>query len=79
MKVKLVKGMIAEKSKNGFKRPSFMDVLAKMVFVISERSACLFYNVGAIIFNKDQILSFGYNGPSKEDVHCFEKFIKELK
>lgn len=67
-----MKGMIIEKTKNGFKRPSFMDILAKMIFVVSGRSACLFYSMGAVIFKGDQTLSFGYNGPSKGDLHCFD-------
>lgn len=49
-----------------------MDVLAEQISAISKRSACLFHNVGAVIFKGDQVLSFGYNGPSKGDVHCYE-------
>lgn len=64
--------MISEKTDSSFKRPSFKDVLAQQALIVSKRSACLFFNVGAVIFKDDQVLSFGYNGPSKGDVHCFE-------
>jgi len=64
--------MIPGKTDSIFRRPSFMDVLAEQASVIAKRSACLFHNVGAVIFKGDQILSFGYNGPSKGDVHCYE-------
>jgi dCMP deaminase len=81
---KVLKRMIPEKLDISFKRPTFKDILAEQILIISKRSACLFYNCGAVIFKKDQILSFGYNGPSKGDVHCYEvgcsRFIKgELK
>lgn len=64
--------MIPEKIIPSYKRPSFKDVLAEQIITVSKRSACLFYNVGAVIFKNDQVLSFGYNGPSKGDVHCYE-------
>ncbi len=64
--------MIQEKLDVSYKRPSFKDILADQIFILSKRSACLFYNVGAVIFKNDQVLSFGYNGPSKGDVHCYE-------
>jgi len=67
-----LKKMILEKISSSYKRSSFKDMLAEQVIAISKRSACLFYNVGAIIFKGDQILSFGYNGPSKGDVHCYD-------
>ena len=68
----ILREMIPEKLDTSFKRPTFKDVLAEQILAISKRSACLFLNVGAVIFKKDQILSFGYNGPSKGDVHCYE-------
>jgi dCMP deaminase len=64
--------MIPEKLQVSYKRPSFKDMLAEQIFVVSKRSTCLFNNVAAIIFRGDQILSIGYNGPSKGDVHCYE-------
>lgn len=70
--MKATKGIILKKTKKEFERPTFMDTVAKMIIVASERSACLFYEVGAAIFKNDQVLSFGYNGPSRGDVHCFK-------
>jgi dCMP deaminase len=67
-----LKRMIPEKLNVSYKRPTFKDILAEQVFTIAKRSACLFYNVGVIIFRNDQILSVGYNGPVKGDVHCYE-------
>jgi dCMP deaminase len=67
-----LKKMIPEKISLSYKRPSFLDILAEQIITISKRSACLFYNVGAIIFKNDQVLSSGYNGPSRGDVHCYE-------
>ena len=68
----VLREMIPEKLDVSFKRPTFKDILAEQIFAISKRSACLFYNAGAVIFRNDQILSFGYNGPSRGDVHCYE-------
>lgn len=68
----ILKEMISEKIDASYQRPTFKDILAEQLFVISKRSTCLFYNIGAIIFQGNQVLSFGYNGPSKGDVHCYE-------
>ncbi len=67
-----LKRMIPEKLNASYKRPSFKDILAEQVLVMVKRSACLFYNAGTVIFKNDQILSFGYNGPAKGDVHCYD-------
>lgn len=64
--------MIPEKVNSSYKRPPFKDLLADQIITISKRSACLFYDVGAVIFRGHQALSFGYNGPASGDVHCFE-------
>jgi len=69
---RILKEMISEKLYASYKRPSFKDMLAEQLCVISKRSTCLFYSIGAIIFRGDQILSTGYNGPAKGDVHCYE-------
>lgn len=68
----VLKKMIPEKIDASYERPTFKDILAEQILIISKRSACLFYNVGAIIFRNDQVLSFGYNGPSRGDVHCYD-------
>ncbi len=67
-----LKRMIPEKVSPSYKRPPFKDLLANQIITISKRSACLFYDVGAVIFRGHQALSFGYNGPASGDVHCFE-------
>lgn len=69
---KVLSEMIPEKIDISYQRPTFKDILAKQILTLSKRSTCLFYSVGVIIFKGDQILSFGYNGPSKGDVHCHE-------
>ena len=51
-------------------RPSFKDTFAKLVIGVSERSVCLFYDVGAAIFKDQHILCTGYNGPASGDIHC---------
>lgn len=69
---KVLEEIIPEKIDTSYERPSFKDILAEQIITISKRSACLFYNVGAVIFKGDQVLSFGYNGPARGDVHCYE-------
>lgn len=66
----LLRKMLQYKLKEYYERPSFLDTVAKMLLCVSERTTCLFYDVGAVIFKGDQVLSFGYNGPSKGDDHC---------
>jgi len=68
----ILKEMISEKIDISYQRPSFKDILAEQLFIISKRSTCLFYDIGAIIFRDNQVLSLGYNGPSQGDVHCYE-------
>lgn len=51
-------------------RPGFKDTFAKLVIGTSERSVCLFYDVGAVIFQGQHVLCSGYNGPASGDVHC---------
>lgn len=66
----ITKKMVQSRLKKDYIRPSFMDVIAMQALVMSMRPACLFYSVGAVIFRNNQVLSFGYNGPSQGDVHC---------
>jgi len=68
----VLKEMVSEKIETSYKRPTFKDIIAEQALVVSKRSACLFYDAGAVIFKNDQVLSFGYNGPSKGDEHCYE-------
>lgn len=42
----------------------------KIINVISERSKCVRYKVGAVIIRDNTILSTGYNGPPRGLAHC---------
>lgn len=46
----------------------------RMCEMIGRRSKCIFYKVGAVIVDpkKDEVVSMGYNGPVRGDVHCVE-------
>jgi len=67
---KVLKKMFQSKLDRSFVRATHMDVIAQQAIVISKRSTCLFYEVGAIIFSESNhiLLSSGYNGASKGDV-----------
>lgn len=62
--------MFKEKLAQEYERPSHLDTFAKMACVVSERSTCLWYEVGAVIFDGDANidLSTGYNGAARGDV-----------
>jgi dCMP deaminase len=60
--------MFPDKLRSDYSRPSMLDVIAKQAIVISERSTCLWYEVGAVIFYNDIVLSSGYNGAARGDV-----------
>lgn len=62
--------MIQEKLGQYYERPSFKETFAENIMTIAKRSLCLFYNVGAIIFRNNHMLSSGYNGPAAGDCHC---------
>ncbi len=69
----VVEKMFQYKLDRSYQRPTQLDIEAQKAVVISKRSACLFYEVGATLFYfRDGIyhLSDGYNGPSRGDVHC---------
>lgn len=63
--------MFKEKLEMGYGRPSHLDTFAKTACVVSERSTCLWYEVGAVIFDGDTNidLATGYNGPARGDVN----------
>ncbi len=67
---KITGRMFREKLARGYKRPTHLDTFAKEACVISERSTCLWYEVGAVIFDGDAniVLSTGYNGAARGDV-----------
>ena len=45
----------------------------KIIEVISERSKCIHYKVGAVIIRDKTILSTGYNGPPRGLTHCCDE------
>jgi dCMP deaminase len=61
--------MFKDKLHVGYQRPTIMDIMAQIAIVTSKRSTCMFYEVAAIIFYKDIILSIGYNGAARGDVN----------
>jgi dCMP deaminase len=60
--------MFQEKLRLDYIRPSHLDTIAKQAIVVGERSTCLWYQVGALIFAGDLVLSSGYNGAARGDV-----------
>lgn len=65
----VLKRMFPDKLKMSYARPTMLDVIAQQAIVVSKRSTCLWYEVGAIIFHGDIILSLGYNGAARGDVN----------
>ena len=45
----------------------------KIIDVISQRSKCIKYKVGAVIIRDKTILSTGYNGPPRGLAHCCDE------
>lgn len=68
----VLKRMLSHKIDEAHVRPSRMDIEAQTAIVLSKRSTCLFYEVGALLFHvmdKNHFhLSSGYNGAAKGDV-----------
>lgn len=65
----VLKKMFQYKLRPGYERPTHLDILAQQAIVISKRSTCMFYEVGAVIFyNGSYLLSSGYNGAAMGDV-----------
>ena len=60
--------MFQYKLDRSYTRPRFLDIFAQQAIIVSKRSTCLFYEVGAVIFCNDIILSSGYNGAARGDV-----------
>jgi dCMP deaminase len=65
----VLKRMFQYKLAKEYYRPTALDILAQQAIVISKRSTCMWYEVGAIIFHKDVMLSSGYNGAARGDVN----------
>ncbi len=64
----IVNRMFQYKLDRSYSRPRHLDIFAQQAIVISKRCTCLFYEVGAVIFHKDMLLSSGYNGAPRGDV-----------
>lgn len=60
--------MFPDKLQPGFRRPTMLDIIAQQAIIIAQRSTCMWYEVGAIIFSGDIVLSSGYNGAVRGDV-----------
>ncbi len=65
----ILKRMFRDKLDPNYYRPTPLDIMAKTAIEKSHRSACLWYEVGAVIFYEDIDLASGYNGPSRGDVN----------
>ncbi len=61
--------MFPEKLQPDYRRPSMLDIIAQQAVIISKRSTCMWYEVGALIYHKDLVLSSGYNGAARGDVN----------
>jgi len=62
-------GMLPHKIQAWYSRPSFRTTFAKEAVIVSKRSACLWFEVGAIIIaNGRYSIASGYNGPVVGDV-----------
>ncbi len=53
-----------------YRRPSWLETFMEVATVMAKRSVCLHYQVGAVIFKGQQLLSTGYNGPVRGEAHC---------
>lgn len=65
----VLRRMFPNKLRPEYQRPTAMDMLAMRAVVAGLRSACMWYEVGAVIFTGDVELSSGYNGPARGDVN----------
>lgn len=54
-------------------RISWDEFFMEIAVTASKRTACLFHQVAAVFVDRNhRIISIGYNGPSKNDLHCNE-------
>lgn len=62
-----------EKTFQKEERISWDEFFMSVAFTISKRTACIFHKVGSVFVDEDhRVISMGYNGPSKGDLHCVE-------
>lgn len=53
-------------------RPSKDDYYLEIAKAVSARSTCLRRQYGAVIVNKDEIVSTGYNGGIRGGINCYD-------
>ena len=59
--------------KNNNNRLNWDETFMNIAIIAAQRSACIFYKVGALFADKNnRIISQGYNGPGEGDYHCNE-------
>lgn len=65
-----------QKNQKKFKkrsRVSWDEFFMGIAMHAAKRTACLFHQVASVFVDKNhRIISIGYNGPSKNDLHCNE-------
>uniref|UniRef100_A0A7C4R5W6 dCMP deaminase family protein n=1 Tax=candidate division CPR3 bacterium TaxID=2268181 RepID=A0A7C4R5W6_UNCC3 len=52
--------------------PSWEETFLQVALVMSKRTHCFKYEVGAVLVRGNKIVATGYNGPASGDVHCDE-------
>ena len=54
------------------KRPTLDEYYIEIAKAVSLRSTCLRKHYGAVLVNRGEIISTGYNGPARCEGHCWE-------
>jgi dCMP deaminase len=54
------------------KRPSIDEYYIEIAKAVSLRSICLKKHYGAVLVNRGEIVSTGYNGPARCEGHCWD-------
>ena len=52
--------------------PNWDETAMEVVKAYEKRSHCIWLQVAAVFYKGDKLLSVGYNGPPKGEVHCDE-------
>jgi len=52
--------------------PNWDETAMEVVKAYEKRSHCIWFKVAAVFYKGDKLLSVGYNGPPKGEVHCDE-------
>ncbi len=75
----MVKKEIFEVIKKGNQRPTWDETFMAMAVILSQRSMCCHYKVGAVIAKDKRFLTGGYNGPVTGEPHCVEVGCAKMK